>query len=390
MKINKKNPFHWLSLFWVGMLLVLFLPLRLMRRTTKKRTVILYGHKLHGNLNAIYEYSLKHKERIHNFQIFSLTMDLQYYREINNKPNILFALHPFHLKKIVLADCIISDHGLHSLKLLLKLTNITFIDVWHGIPFKGFIPADFATQHQYDEVWVSSKHLQSLYCDTFGFQKNRVQVTGYGRTDLIRNYHTYKNQIRAKLNIPNNKKVILFAPTWKQDTKNREEIPFNLTQEYFLNSLEDFAVKNNACLIIRYHLNSNQGGSFDNQNILHLPLQKHPNSEEIIAVTDCLITDWSSIAFDMMVLDKPIIFLDVPSPFKNGFSLPPDYRVGDRIRNLPQLIASLTEACLSEDHYMEKHKKEYQRIKKIVYDNTTDGKATERYVERLEILLKNE
>ncbi|MCI5196597.1 MAG: hypothetical protein D3919_10285, partial [Candidatus Electrothrix sp. AW5] len=38
-----------------------------------------------------------------------------------------------------------------------------------------------------------------------------------------------------------------------------------------------------------------------NQNILHLPLQKHPNSEEIIAVTDCLITDWSSIAFDMMV-----------------------------------------------------------------------------------------
>ncbi len=317
-------------------------------------------------------------------------MDPHYYSELKYKKNILFALNPFDLQKVVLSNCIISDHGLHILQLLLKFTNIKFVDVWHGIPFKGFIPADFTTQHKYNEVWVSSNRLQNLYCDRFGFQKNRVQVTGYGRTDLIRNYHTHKNQIRAKLNIPNNKKVILFAPTWKQDTKNREEIPFNLTQEHFLNSLETFAVENNACLIIRYHLNSNQGGSFNNQNILHLPLQQHPNSEEIIAVTDCLITDWSSIAFDMMVLDKPIIFLDVPSPFKNGFSLPPDYRVGDRVKDLPQLIASLTEACVSEDHYMEKHKEKYQIIKKIVYDNTTDGKATKRYFERLEILLKNE
>ena len=317
-------------------------------------------------------------------------MDPQYNGEIKNKPNTLFALNPFDLKILVLADCIISDHGLHTLKLLFKLTDISFVDVWHGIPYKGFIPTDFTTQHQYDEIWVSSNRLKKLYSGTFGFRNNRVHVTGYGRTDLILGYHANKIQIREKLNIPKNKKVILFAPTWKQDTKNRAEIPFNLTQERFLNSLEVFAAENNACLIIRYHLNSKLGGNFDNQNILHLPLQKHPNSEEIIAVTDILITDWSSIAFDMMVLDKPIIFLDVPSPFKNGFSLPPDYRVGDRVKGLPQLIDSLTEACLFEDNYQEKYQKAYQRIKNIVYDATTDGKSTERYFERLKILLKKQ
>lgn len=388
MKINKKNLFHWLYLLWVGLVIVLFLPFRLVRNK-KNKIVLLYGHKLHGNLNAIYEYSLKNKEIIQDIKIFFLTIDPKYFHEIQDKDHILFALNPFDLQKVVLANCIISDHGLHVFQLLLKFTNIKFVDVWHGIPFKGFIPADFTTQHQYDEIWVSSNRLKKLYIDTFGFRNKRVHVTGYGRTDLILDYHANKVQIREKLNIPKNKKVILFAPTWKQDTKNRDEIPFSLTQEHFLSSLEAFAAKNNAYLIIRYHLNSNQGGSFDNQNVLHLPLQKHPNSEEIIAVTDVLITDWSSIAFDMMVLDKPIIFLDVPSPFKNGFSLPPDYRVGDRVKNLPQLIASLTEACLFEDNYKEKYQKSYHRIKKSVYDGTTDGKATERYFERLKILLKN-
>ncbi len=314
-------------------------------------------------------------------------MDPQYYGEIKDKPSILFALNPFDLKRVILADCIISDHGLHTLKLLFTLTDIFFVDVWHGIPFKGFIPADFTTQHQYNEIWVSSDRLKNLYIDKFGFQKDRVDVTGYGRTDLILGYHVNKLQTRKKLNIPKEKKVILFAPTWKQDTKNRDEIPFNLTQEHFLNSLEAFAAENNAYIIIRYHLNSKQGGSFDNQNILHLPLQKHPNSEEIIAVTDCLITDWSSIAFDMMVLNKPIIFLDVPPPFKNGFSLPPDYRVGDLVKNLQELLESLSEACLAEDRYLQKYDNDYQKVKTLVYDDTLDGKSTDRYISQLQKLL---
>lgn len=316
-------------------------------------------------------------------------MDPKYFNEIQDKDNILFALNPSDLLKTVLAECIISDHGLHVLQLLLKLTNIKFADVWHGIPFKGFIAADFVTQQQYDETWVSSDLLKELYINKFGFQTGRVQVTGYGRTDLILNYYSKKLQIREKLNIPKDKKVILFAPTWKQDKQNRSEIPFNLTQKHFLESLENFAANNNAFLIIRYHLNSKQGGNFNNQNVLHLPLQKHPNSEELLAVTDILITDWSSIAFDMMVLNKPIIFLDVPPPFKNGFSLPPDYRVGDLVKDLPELIESLSEACLSEDRYLHKYDRDYQRVKTLVYDDTLDGKSTDRYIGRLQKLLTN-
>ncbi len=379
-----------LSLAWMGFQLLLLLPSRFLRRTKKPgRTIILYGHKLHGNLNAIYEYSLKNPSPYQNLNIFFLTMDPHYFGEIKKKDNILFALNPVDLMKVVRADCIISDHGLHVLQLLFKFTKIIFIDVWHGIPFKGFTPHDFKLQHQYDETWVSSTLLKRLYVERFGFKEDRVQATGYGRTDLILSYHANRSQIRARLNIPSDKKVILFAPTWKQDTTNRNEVPFELPQDQFFHSLEDFALRNNAFFIIRYHLNTLLDGSIDSRHMLHLPLQKYPNGEEVVAISDVLITDWSSIAFDMMVLEKPIVFLDVPPPFKNGLSLPAEYRVGDLVKGLPELLASLTESCLWEDKYMKKYNKEYQRVKKLVYNDTIDGKSTSRYFTRLQKLLTN-
>ena len=388
MKIDKKNPLHWFSLAWMSFLLLLLLPTRLLRKENRSsKTVILYGHKLHGNLNAIYEYSLKKQSPSQDLNIFFLTMDPHYFAEIKEKDNILFALNPFDLMKVVRADCIISDHGLHTLQLLLKLSDITFVDVWHGIPFKGFTADDFTLQHQYDEIWVSSILLKNLYVQKFGFKEARVQATGYGRTDLILHYHLRKDEIREQLGIKAGKKVILFAPTWKQDQQDRNEIPFNLSQEEFLQDLENFADTNNAFFIIRYHLNSALKDMMGRRNMLYLPLQEYPNGEELLAISDCLITDWSSMAFDMMVLDKPIVFLDVPPPFKNGFSLPADYRVGDLVTNMSELLESLAESCSAQDEYLNRVNEEYQRVKRLVYDDTIDGKSTSRYFARLQKLL---
>jgi CDP-glycerol glycerophosphotransferase len=44
------------------------------------------------------------------------------------------------------ASAMITDHGLHLMAPLLRFTDIIFIDVWHGIPFKGFLPGDFVTE----------------------------------------------------------------------------------------------------------------------------------------------------------------------------------------------------------------------------------------------------
>jgi len=63
------------------------------------------------------------------------------------------------------------------LHLLLKLTDMKFIDVWHGIPFKGFDADDFRALHDYDAVLVASPSMKSMYEGKFGFDSARSLLT---------------------------------------------------------------------------------------------------------------------------------------------------------------------------------------------------------------------
>ena len=94
------------------------------------------------------------------------------------------------------ASVIITDHGLHAMQPLLQFTYITFIDVWHGIPFKGFVPDDFRTQHRYNEIWVSSPLLKEIYQDRFAFNPDIVFDMGYARRS---EEHTSELQSRSDL-----------------------------------------------------------------------------------------------------------------------------------------------------------------------------------------------
>ncbi len=387
MKINKKKPSHWYCLLKQGIFSLALLPFRpiLKNNNAAEKTIILYGHKLHGNLLSIYWYLQNHPDL--NYHCYFFTLDKNYYQTFPDHSHIL-GLTFKDIAKVVGADCIISDHGLHAFEILLYGTNIKFIDVWHGIPFKGFIPDNFKTQHRYHETWVSSEKLKSVYIDRFGFDASKVKVTGYGRCDLLRDYQSQQDQYRQQYGFHPDEKIILFAPTWKQDDQKRDEIPFGLDAFTFFSALNQFAEKNQLTLIMRFHLNSQQSHSDQFNRIRFLPSNTHPQTEEIVAVADGLVTDWSSIAFDAMVLDKPLIFLNTPSPFKNGFSLPPDYRAGPIVNSLPELenaiiqaIKTLNVAAIQKDSH-------YQDVKNEVYDDTLDGRSAERGIQRLELLLR--
>jgi CDP-glycerol glycerophosphotransferase len=152
MKIDRRNPWHWvlLSLFGANVLLDL-----LLRPFVRKdgRKVLLYGHKLNGNLLALY---LESNAGDTELELEFLTMDPLYWREIRRQGiRTALAISPRAPWLLARVDAIVTDHGLPAMAPLPKLTNIRFYDVWHGIPFKGFDSADFRTQHQYCETWVA-------------------------------------------------------------------------------------------------------------------------------------------------------------------------------------------------------------------------------------------
>ena len=382
MKINRKNPYHWIYLAIFTLNTCFALLLRPVLRRKNACVAILYGHKLNGNLKAIYQYA---EEADSPVTLYFLTMDPAYYHSL--KPtcrHVLCGLNPLHMLKVGGAFALVSDHGLHSLVLLLKYSRMKFIDVWHGIPFKGFDSETFKVQHQYDEVWVTSEKLRELYVNRFGFSREQIKITGYARTDVLLNNSSDTSATRRAIGINDDTQpVILFAPTWQQDLKNRNLYPFGINEHDFLDAMEQFCLQHNVALVLRKHLNSGQSLQSRHRNIYCASSQEFPDTEAILNASDMLICDWSSIAFDYLLLNRPTLFLDVEPPFSKGFSLDGSYRFGEIVSSMPDLLEYLARFIEEPGEYWKAHQTAHQRITLELYDDTADGRSAERCFRRL-------
>lgn len=385
MKIDKRQPRHWFYLTASGFWALLAVLMRRLRgsREGVRPLVLLYGHKLGGNLLALYRYMRSDPS---GPDVAFLTMDPAYHRELaGSGERAILATSPRCLPALGHARAMVTDHGLHALLPLLHASDMRFFDVWHGIPFKGFDAEDFRTQHRYDEAWVASHLLARLYVDKFGFPPGKVVATGYARTDrLVREKDTDPAPIRRRLGLPEAGKVVLFAPTWQQDDVGRSVFPFGLDADEFLGALSRLAIRAGATVVLRTHLNSGRDMGFAaRERIVVIPYADHPDTEEILLATDVLVCDWSSIAFDFLLLDRPAIFQDVPPPFRKGFSLDAGYRFGAIAPDMDAMAGWIETALNNPQSYWDRHASSHAEVRHAVYGECADGGAGERCMQRL-------
>ncbi len=383
MKINKRNPRHWAWLVLFGVNTVAALLLRLLSTKRGRPLVFLYGHKLNGNLKAIYDCHGGLADA--GFDLRFLTMDPDYYKQLRaQNVRVLLAVAPGTIPEIARCACVVSDHGLHALELALHFSNIQFVDVWHGIPFKGFDRDDFKVQHHYLETWVTSDLLKQMYVSRFGFEPGRVRTLGYARTDLLVNREKTREEILAEigLDLPPGP-IVLIAPTWKQDQADRNIYPFGFEAEEFCSYLAEIAESANCIFLLRTHLNADVPVTAARGRVQFVPADRFPDTELLLLASDVLVSDWSSIVFDYLLLDWPTIFLDVPPPFAKGFSLDGSYRFGEVVGSEDQLKAGLLAALNAPETYRDRHGAKYREVRQAVYDGNADGQASARCVARL-------
>ena len=383
MKIDKRNPLHWIYFVLFGVNTFCACLLRPLLRNKGQPIVLLYGHRYNGNLRAIGDYALRHAEP--GVRVYFLTMDPAYYRVLRGAGDpALLAFAPASVAALALARCIVSDHGLHTMKLLLRCTDIKFADVWHGIPFKGFDADDLRVQRNYDEIWVASELHKSLYVNKFGFDSSTVHITGYARTDVLVRCDEDPNTLKRRLGISRSAtKVVLVAPTWQHEQRGRSIYPFDVEAGEFLGALDTVCASHAATCIFRTHLNTTDTPSGDYPNIVYASSEEFSDSERLLSLSDLLICDWSSIAFDFLLLDRATIFLDVPAPFAKGFSLGPQYRFGEIAKDMDSLSDALNRYLSDDTCYWREHGDGAARIKREVYGSHADGRAAERCWQRL-------
>jgi CDP-glycerol glycerophosphotransferase len=387
MKFDKRKISHWLYL--ILSLIFAHIGAALRRAGLIKRTnlVIFYGHVLNGNLKVFYELL----EQGNDFEPVFMTMFPEYQRQLQRQDlHVLLACSLTDALKIAGAGAVITDHGSHFLYPAYKNSGIGFFDVWHGIPYKGWDGTSFGEQKFYDEIWVSSKHFVDIYRQQYKFH-NPIIATGYARTDPLIKGEFTKEKLIKKYRLPQGyRHLILVAPTWKQDSNNRSIIPFNETLRGFFSKLNEIGKSNNSLVIFRAHLNSGDTINMDKyKNVVVMPYAKYPVAEEFVGAADLVVSDWSSIVFDFMVLGRPVVYLDVEAPFEKGFTLDGSYRFGPVVSSMAELSAAITQYVGQPQKYQKDFRKVLTKTEKVAYGGLADGQAAQRYLKRLKLFLNN-
>lgn len=193
-----------------------------------------------------------------------------------------------------------------------KRAGQIIIQTMHGTPFKSFgldVKEETETEDkririversdQWDYLIAQGSFTKNMAWRWFRYDKT-VLETGYPRTDsLYRKDEKAAQSLRSRLGLPEGKKVILYAPTW------REEDGFEMMLD--IEEMRD-ALSDEYVLLIRLHhfvadlYKVPEDGSFV------FDAACVDDIEDIFMITDVLITDYSSVMFDFAITEKPMVF----------------------------------------------------------------------------------
>lgn len=237
---------------------------------------------------------------------------------------------------------------------------------------------------------IDSEHIDYLISNgsyTSNFFKNmfwgngKILEFGHPRNDIFyKNAKLIKDKVFSSLNIDKNKKIIMYAPTLRED---KDMSPYSLDYEKIINAAckkfgSDFV------MVTRLHpLMLAYKNRFYSDNKKVIDATEYSDMQELLTAADILITDYSSCIYDYMLQYKPgFIFATDVEKYENnrGLYYPLSTTPFPVAKNNNELIKAI------ENFDYEKYKKEV----KTFLDGKgciDDGHASERVVELIKEII---
>ncbi|SEL18394.1 CDP-glycerol glycerophosphotransferase [Carnobacterium iners] len=279
-----------------------------------------YGGRFDDNPKAIYD-CLKKENKPENKLFWSIR-----YRDRkivgNEDVNVLYRFSIRWLYYMARANFWIVNARMPQW--LKKREETKYVQTWHGTPLKKLaldmdtfsMPGSnletyktnfLAETKKWDYLVAPNQYSEKIFRSCFAFEKSFIE-SGYPRNDVLyqKNNPTDINEIKKRLDLPLDKKVILYAPTWRDDYyisqgKYKFYVPFNI--EKLIEILDDKAV-----FIFRAHylVADSLSELADKPNIYNF--SKNEDISDLYLVSDLLITDYSSVFFDYANLKRSMLF----------------------------------------------------------------------------------
>ena len=183
-----------------------------------------------------------------------------------------------------------------------------YLNTWHGIALK-YIGNDVEGRKDFnfdtvDHLCVCGDHDEQVYKTAFNAKENSYLRCGLPRNEELWSVPSERRaELREKLGIPDGKKVILYAPTWRESTDGGKS--YAIKPPIHLDTWEK-ELGDEYVVLFRAHHQTNKvlGVHFDE---LVRDVSSYPAVNDLMIVADILITDYSAIAFDYSILCKPIL-----------------------------------------------------------------------------------
>ncbi len=294
----------------------------------KNKKLILFGGfsgKQYGDNSAfLFEYIVKKHP---NYKAYWVSHKKEVLKKVKEKN--LPALFRYSLKSMwfsIRAKYIVGSHNVKDATMYEIVSKKQhFIYLHHGIPLrKGWFDIKNAPKISLKSGKAKIKK-SSFMIATSNYaaeQQNKLlpigldkfKITGLPRNDVFFNsLNSFETKLLKKNNITENHFNILYAPTWRE-WEGTNFFPF---PDKNLKLLNETLKSNKSLLIIRPHhidlekkeFNRLKNEIKDFSNIKLITHSEIADINLICKLSNLLITDYSSLIYDFLLIDKPIIYL---------------------------------------------------------------------------------
>ena len=272
------------------------------------------------------------------------------------------------------------------------------VQLWHGCGFKTRV--NFVRcERRYEYTTVISDLYAQIHADIYGLREDQVLITGYAKQDWLK--HPVSSNVFAGLGMPLKKKYIFWLPTFRLVQESL--FPLNEPQEMsetglpiiyskmVMQEIDELLGRNNIALIVKLHPFQDRSKVFcaDYENIVLLEneqlLEADIQINQLLGWADALISDYSSVAVDYLLLNRPMAFtLDDVEEYKasRGFVFEniEEWLPGVEVYNQEDFVRFIQMIANGIDSSCEKRNK----IRDKMY-RYTDDRNCYRILERLKI-----
>lgn len=209
------------------------------------------------------------------------------------------------------------DFGLHP-----KVGGALVVSLWHGVGFKKTYNEKYhgiklLIKTMMDKIFswtyrnltvAPSKYVIKQFSGIFGLkQSHHFAITGQPRNDIFK-MHLKKETILSKVDIDYTKNIILYMPTYRSNGLPETAMADIIEILYHSKDLQIALEKTASIFVAKLHPLTKHVNIPNRSDFVILDNMAVESTQSLMAVSDMLITDYSSCIVDFALQKKPVIF----------------------------------------------------------------------------------